>query len=98
MGQWALQSLTRTTFFLRGLIKGTVTAKVLSFRNRREKEDRIGESQPFRERTLYHQDKILPGQESNLRPSAYTILLEGHCADKFVPKCTMLFAEQDVLH
>jgi hypothetical protein len=35
----------------RGLIKGTVTAKVLSFQKRREKEDRIAESQPFRERT-----------------------------------------------
>jgi hypothetical protein len=39
----------------RGLIEETVTAKVLSSRNRREKEDRIGESQPFRERTLSHQ-------------------------------------------
>jgi hypothetical protein len=55
--------------FLRGLIEGTVTAKVLSSRKRREKEDRIGESQPFRERTLSVQDKILPGEESIL--SAY---------------------------
>ncbi|KAI5720609.1 hypothetical protein M8J77_009413 [Diaphorina citri] len=43
----------------------------LSSRNRRDKEDRIGESQPFRERTLSHQDKIRPGRESNPRPSAY---------------------------
>jgi hypothetical protein len=41
----------------RGLIEGTVTSKVSSSRNRREKEDRIGESQPFRERTLSVQDK-----------------------------------------
>jgi hypothetical protein len=39
--------------FLRGLIEGTVTAEVLSFRNGKKKEDRIGESQPFRERTLF---------------------------------------------
>jgi hypothetical protein len=31
----------------------TITTEVLSSRNRREKEDRIGESKPFRERTLY---------------------------------------------
>jgi hypothetical protein len=43
------------------LIEGTVTVKVLSSRNRSEKEDRIGESQPFRERTLSVQDKIRPG-------------------------------------
>jgi hypothetical protein len=36
--------------FFKGLIEGTVTAKVLSSQNRREKEDRIGESQPFQER------------------------------------------------
>jgi hypothetical protein len=39
-------------FFPRGLTEGTVTAKVLSSLERREKEDRIGESQPLRERTL----------------------------------------------
>jgi hypothetical protein len=44
--------------FLRGLIEGTATARVLSSRNRREKEDRIEESQPFRERNLSLQDKI----------------------------------------
>jgi hypothetical protein len=33
-------------FFLRGLTEGTVNAMVLSSQNRREKEDRIGESQP----------------------------------------------------
>jgi hypothetical protein len=45
----------------RGLIEETVTAKVFPSRNRREKEDRIGESQPFREQTLFHQDKIHHG-------------------------------------
>jgi hypothetical protein len=35
------------TFFKRSLIEGTVTDKVLLSRNRREKKDRIGESQPF---------------------------------------------------
>jgi hypothetical protein len=34
------------------LIEGTVTAKVLSSRNGREKEDRIEESHPFRQRPL----------------------------------------------
>jgi hypothetical protein len=34
-------------FFLRGFTEGTVTARVLSSRKRREKEDRIGASQPF---------------------------------------------------
>jgi hypothetical protein len=33
--------------FSRGLTEGTVAAKVLSSRNRREKEDRTGESEPF---------------------------------------------------
>jgi hypothetical protein len=42
------------------LIEGTVTAKVLSSRNQREKEDRIGENQSLRERTLSVQDKIEP--------------------------------------
>jgi Predicted metal-dependent hydrolase (urease superfamily) len=58
-------------FFSRGLIKGTVTAKVLSSRNRREKEDRTGEGQKFREQTLFILDKIRPGRESNRRPNAY---------------------------
>jgi hypothetical protein len=44
------------------LIGGTGTAKVLSSRKRREKEDGIEESQPFRERTLSVQDKIRPGR------------------------------------
>jgi hypothetical protein len=48
------------------LTEGTVTARVLSSRNRRKKEDRIGERQPFRERTLSLQDKICPGREWNL--------------------------------
>jgi hypothetical protein len=49
----------------------TVKAKVLLSRKRREKEDRIGESLPFRERTLFVQDKIHPGWESNPRPRVY---------------------------
>jgi hypothetical protein len=48
-------------------MEGTVTAKVLSARNRRKKEDRIEESQSFRERILSVQDKIRPGRESNPR-------------------------------
>jgi hypothetical protein len=40
------------------LIEGTVTAKVLSSQNQREKEDRIGKSQMFQ--TLSLQDKICP--------------------------------------
>jgi hypothetical protein len=55
--------------FLRDLMEGTVTTKVLSSRKRREKEDQIGESQPFRERTLCVQDKVRPKRESNPRPS-----------------------------
>jgi hypothetical protein len=55
----------------RGLIEGTVTAKVLSPRKGKEKKDRIGESQPFREQTLSVDDEIFPGWESNPRPSAY---------------------------
>jgi hypothetical protein len=58
-------------FFLRGLTEGTVTAKVLSSRKRREKEDRIAESQLFRKRALSFKDKIRPGWEPNSRPSAY---------------------------
>jgi hypothetical protein len=54
-----------------GLTEGTVTAKVLSSRKRREKEDRIGESQPFRKRISSVYDEILLGRESNPRPSAY---------------------------
>jgi hypothetical protein len=47
------------------LIEGnTSKAKVLSYRNRREKEDRKGESQTFRERTLSVRNKIRPEQES----------------------------------
>jgi hypothetical protein len=57
--------------FFRGLIEGTVTAKVLSLWKRREKKDRIGESQPIRERTLSVGNKIRPRQESIPWPSAY---------------------------
>jgi Neurotransmitter-gated ion-channel transmembrane region. len=46
--------------FQRGLIEGTTITEVSSSRNRREKEDRIRGSQPFRERTLSLQDKIRP--------------------------------------
>jgi hypothetical protein len=53
------------------LIEGTVTAKVLSFLKRREKKDRIGESQPFGERNLSLQDKISYGWKSNPWLSAY---------------------------
>jgi hypothetical protein len=45
--------------FKRGLVEGTVTAKVLSSQKRREKEDGIGESQPFRERTLFYPTWVL---------------------------------------
>jgi hypothetical protein len=53
----------------------TVTANVLSSRKRREKEDRTGESQPFRERTLFRRDKIRPGRES--RELALTSVIEN---------------------
>jgi hypothetical protein len=56
---------------IRGLIEGTVTIEALSSRKRREKEDRIGEREPFRERTLSVQDKVRPRQESNPQPSTY---------------------------
>jgi hypothetical protein len=39
--------LSNPELFLRGLTEVTVTAKVLSSLKRKEKEDRIGESQPF---------------------------------------------------
>jgi hypothetical protein len=45
-------SIRESEYLFRGLIEGTVTAKVSSSRNRRNKVDRIGESQPFQERTL----------------------------------------------
>jgi hypothetical protein len=49
----ALGSLSLFFFiFLSGLIEGTLTVKVLSSGKRREKEDRIGESQPCRERAF----------------------------------------------
>jgi hypothetical protein len=58
------QMITSKGVFL-GLIEGTVThAKVLSSRNRREKEDRIGESQPLLEPILSIQDKIRLGRQS----------------------------------
>jgi hypothetical protein len=47
-------------------MEGNVTAKDLSSRNRRKKEDRIEKSQPFRERILSVQDKIRPERESML--------------------------------
>jgi hypothetical protein len=50
---------------------GTVTREVLSSRNQRKKEDRIGESQPFRERTYLFRIKFAPRTKWNLRPSAY---------------------------
>jgi hypothetical protein len=57
-GKHLLTSFPQVPFIsLRGLIEGTVNAKVLSSRNRRENEDGIGESQPFRERTLSVPDK-----------------------------------------
>jgi hypothetical protein len=40
-------TVTAEVFFSRGFMEGTVTAKVLLSRKRREKEDGIGESQPF---------------------------------------------------
>jgi hypothetical protein len=62
-------TLRRAEGFFLYLIEGTVTAKVLSSRNRREgKQDR--KSQPFRERILSVQDKIHPGK-SNPWPSVY---------------------------
>jgi hypothetical protein len=43
------------------LTEGNVNAKILSSPKRREKEeDRIGENQPFRERTLSVQDIVRP--------------------------------------
>jgi hypothetical protein len=55
-------SMERRRVFSRGLIEGTVTAKDLTSRKRREKEDRIGDSQPFRERTLsVPRSKLAPG-------------------------------------
>jgi hypothetical protein len=40
------------------MIAGSVITEVSSSQKEREKEDRIGESQLFRERTLFIQDKI----------------------------------------
>jgi hypothetical protein len=42
----SLMFLFYLLFFIRALIEGTVTAKVLSSRNRREKEDRTEKRQP----------------------------------------------------
>jgi hypothetical protein len=55
----------------RRLTEVTVTREVLSSENQREKEDRLGESQPFRERTSSVQDKVHPGLKSNPQPNAY---------------------------
>jgi hypothetical protein len=52
-GRWSVLIKARTFFFGRGVRKGALAVKVLLPRNRRGKEDRIGERQPFRERTLY---------------------------------------------
>jgi hypothetical protein len=54
---WLFESVG---IFSSGLIEGSVTTKILSSRNRREKENMIEESQPFREWTLSVQDKIRP--------------------------------------
>jgi hypothetical protein len=61
-------SLISEFFFLRILIEVTVTAKVLLSQKRREKEDRIGESQPFPERILFVENNIGLERESNPRP------------------------------
>jgi hypothetical protein len=42
----------------------------MSSRNRKEKEDRIGESQPFQEPPLSVADKARSGRESKPRPNA----------------------------
>jgi hypothetical protein len=60
-----------TLHIFKRLIEGTVTAKVLPSQERREKEGRKGESQPFRERTLTVEEKIHLGQKSNPQPSGY---------------------------
>jgi hypothetical protein len=54
----------------RVLLEGTVNTKVLSSRKQRQKEDRIGESQPFQERTV---SAIRPGCESK-RPSSVSFV------------------------
>jgi hypothetical protein len=48
-----------------------VTMKALSSRNRRQKEDIIGEKQPIREGTLSVSEYVRPERKSNPRPSAY---------------------------
>jgi hypothetical protein len=82
---FSLGLLCVSIFFWRGLIEGIVTAKVVSSRNWRKKKDKIGESQPFRERTLSIQDKIRPGHESNSGSSAYS-----YKADALPSKLTRL--------
>jgi hypothetical protein len=61
-------------FFLICLIEGTVTGRVLSSRNRREKKDRIGESEPFQERALSLQDKIHPGSAGLIRERKWILI------------------------
>jgi hypothetical protein len=54
---------------LRDLMDGTVTAKLLSSRKRREKEDRIGEScLPSRRSTLQAKLFFCGGLPTNFRP------------------------------
>jgi hypothetical protein len=57
-GHWPITDKlsNKDEIFLRDLIEGTVTAKVFSFRKRKEERQYLGylgkgESQPFRERT-----------------------------------------------
>jgi 23S rRNA methylase len=61
----------------RSLTEGIVTAKVLLSQNRREKEDRIGENQPFRERTLSLQNKIHPGLNFRITQTDWLIFLKS---------------------
>jgi hypothetical protein len=51
------------------LKKKTLKIEVLLSPDRRKKEDRIGESQPFWQRTLPVQDKVHPGRKPNSWPS-----------------------------
>jgi hypothetical protein len=71
MGSVIQTELQLNCSFFKRFDRGNLSAKALSSRKRREKEDRIGESQPFQERTLSVQDKIRPERKSNPRPSAY---------------------------
>jgi hypothetical protein len=63
--------ITQTHSFLKGLIEGAVTAKVSSSQKQRWKEDRIGESQLFKEQILSVNEKTQNRWESILQPSTY---------------------------